>query len=89
LAIAQRLLKWGVWHGPLTLQVMDDGQQARLLECNPRFGSGVVCSIEAGLAVPEWILRERLGLPLPDQPIAWRDGLCLSRSRRDHFLWLS
>jgi carbamoyl-phosphate synthase large subunit len=89
LAIAQRLLRWGRWHGPLTVQVICDGQAAYLLECNPRFGSGVGCSIEAGLAAPEWILRERLGLPLPDQPISWRDGLCMSRSRKDHFLWLS
>jgi carbamoyl-phosphate synthase large subunit len=89
LAVAQRLLKWGVWHGPFTVQVMWDGRTASLLECNPRLGSGVACSIEAGLAVPEWILRERLGLPLPEEPISWRDGLCMSRSRKDHFLWLS
>jgi carbamoyl-phosphate synthase large subunit len=89
IAMAERLLAWGRWHGPLTVQVIDDGQAAWLLECNPRFGSGVTCSIEAGLNVPEWILRERLGLPLPETPVEWRDGLCMTRSRKDHFLWLS
>jgi carbamoyl-phosphate synthase large subunit len=83
------LLRWGKWHGPLTVQVIYDGSRAWLLECNPRFGSGVTCSIKAGLAIPEWILRERLGLPLPTSRPQWRDGLCLTRSRKDHFVWLS
>lgn len=87
--IVERLLTWGRWHGPLTVQVIDDGQNAWLIECNPRFGSGTTCSIEAGLNSPEWILRERLGLALPSQQVHWRDGLCMTRSRADHFLWLS
>ena len=88
-SMTARLLTWGSWHGPLTVQVMNDGRINWLLECNPRFGSGVTCSIEAGLSIPEWILRERLNLPLPDEPVRWRDGLCMTRSREDYFLWLS
>jgi carbamoyl-phosphate synthase large subunit len=87
--IVERLLTWDRWHGPLTVQVIDDGEKAWLIECNPRFGSGTTCSIEAGLNSPEWILRERLGLPVPDQAVQWRNGLCMTRSRADHFLWLS
>ena len=87
--MVERLVAWDRWFGPLTVQVMDDGRRVWILECNPRFGSGVTCSIEAGLAAPEWILRERLGLPLPNEPASWRDGLCLTRSRKDHFRWLS
>lgn len=86
--IATQLLSWGDWRGPLTVQVMHDGEKAWLLECNPRFGSGVPLSIEAGLDVPSWILRERLGLPLPEKPIEWRDGLCMTRYRKEKFLWL-
>ena len=88
-SMTERLLAWDRWLGPVTVQAMYDGAKAWILECNPRFGSGVTCSIEAGLAVPEWILRERLALPLPEEPLRWRDGLCMTRSRRDHFLWLS
>jgi carbamoyl-phosphate synthase large subunit len=86
--IAAKLLTWSQWRGPLTVQVMHDGQNAWLLECNPRFGSGVPLSIEAGLDIPTWILRERLGLPLPETPIEWRDGLCMTRYRKENFLWL-
>lgn len=87
-AIAAQLLSWSKWRGPLTVQVMHDGEKPWLLECNPRFGSGVPLSIEAGLDIPSWILRERLGLPLPEKPIEWRDGLCMTRYRKEQFLWL-
>ncbi|MFM8982130.1 MAG: ATP-grasp domain-containing protein [Spartobacteria bacterium] len=87
-AIAAQLLSWSKWRGPLTVQVMHDGEKAWLLECNPRFGSGVPLSIEAGLDIPNWILRERLGLPLPESPLKWRDGLCMTRYRKEKFLWL-
>ena len=89
LGITEKLLAWKMWRGPLTVQVMFDGTDGWLLECNPRFGSGATCSVEAGLAMPEWILRERLGLPLPGKPIEWRDDLCMTRARKDYFLWLS
>ncbi len=77
------------WYGPLVFQVIDDGTNAWLIECNPRFGSGATCSIEAGLDMPRWILREYLGRPLPKGPIEWRAGLCMTRSRKDWFVWLS
>jgi carbamoyl-phosphate synthase large subunit len=86
--MADKLLRWGDWHGPLTVQVIFDGRFAYMLECNPRFGSGVTCSIEAGLVFPEWVLRERLGLPLPDAPVKWRDRMCMTRSWKDHFIEL-
>jgi carbamoyl-phosphate synthase large subunit len=86
LAQAEHLLQWNRWFGPVTVQVVGEGQDASLIECNPRIASGATCSIEAGLAVPEWILRERLGMPLPASPVSWQDGVCMTRSLRDHFL---
>lgn len=75
----------GSWFGPLTVQVMDDGKKTWILECNPRLGSGTTCSIEAGLAIPDWILRHRLDLPCPTEPVTWRTGVGSTRSREDHF----
>jgi biotin carboxylase len=89
LAEVHKLLSLEGWYGPLVIQVIDGRDGAYLIECNPRFGSGAPCSIEAGLDMPRWIIREALGRPLPPGPIEWRDGLCMTRSRRDHFLWLS
>ena len=75
--------------GPLTLQIMDTGEEAFFLECNPRFGSGVTCAIEAGLDIPRWIIREYLRRPLPKERLKWNSGLCMTRSRKDYFVWLS
>jgi carbamoyl-phosphate synthase large subunit len=86
LALSERLLQWNRWFGPVTVQVVLEGEDAYVLECNPRIAGGATCSIEAGLAVPEWILRERLDLPLPGSRIVWQDDLCMTRSLRDHFL---
>ncbi|NJD20607.1 MAG: ATP-grasp domain-containing protein [Gemmatimonadetes bacterium] len=85
LAAAERLLGWGRWFGPVVVQVILDGASAYVIDANPRAGSGITCSIHAGLAVPEWILRERLGLPLPEGILQWREGIGMSRSTRDHF----
>ena len=89
LEIASRVLNLPGWRGPINIQIMQSRDGPRLLEVNPRFSSGITCAIEAGLEAPRWILKERLGRPLPEKPIAWRSGLCMTRSRRDHFLWLS
>ena len=89
LALAEKVAAIPGWHAPLNVQVMRTAQGSFLLEVNPRFSSGVACAIEAGLDGPRFILRERLGRPLPERPIEWRSGLCMTRSRKDHFLWLS
>lgn len=87
--VSATLLDLGGWVGPITIQTIDDGRVAYVIECNPRFGSGVPCSIRAGLNVPRWILRERLGREVPQTPIDWKEGLCMTRSLKDHFIWLS
>jgi carbamoyl-phosphate synthase large subunit len=89
LEVAERALRLPGWYGPMNVQVIDAAGGPLLVEVNPRFGSGVTCSIEAGLDVPRYILRERLGLAPTAGPVQWKSGLCMTRSRKDHFLWLS
>ena len=89
LEIASRACAIPGWYGPLNLQIMRTPAGPFLLEVNPRFSGGVTCSIEAGLDGPRFLLRERLGRPLPEGPVEWRSGLCMTRSRKDHFVWLS
>lgn len=89
LSVADRVLSIPGWYGPINIQILDAAGGPMLIEINPRFAGGVTCAIEAGLDSPRWILRERLGRSLPEGRVEWRPGLCMTRSRRDHFLWLS
>jgi len=58
--------------GPLTIQFIreDATQKLYLLEVNPRFGGGVIASIEAGFNFPLMMLQECLG----QEPIATFEG---------------
>ncbi len=89
LEIAEKVLAQHGWRGPINIQVMDTPSRAFLLEVNPRFSSGHTCAIEAGLDSPRWIIREVLGRSLPEKPVAWQSGLCMTRCKKDYFLWLS
>jgi carbamoyl-phosphate synthase large subunit len=72
------------WEGAITLQFIDGPDGPVVIEVNPRFGGGVTHAIHCGLDMPAWMLRERLGRPLPPPP-AWADGSVMTRCRRDVF----
>ena len=66
--------------GPVTIQFIHDKARDRylLMEINPRLGGGVICSINAGAAIPEMILAEWLGreAAVCDD---WRDNALMAR----------
>lgn len=67
-AQARRLVFAFNLFGPLTAQfkIDQDTGEPMLMEVNPRFGGGVICSIEAGYDYPKFLLSEILGISLPD-----------------------
>ena len=87
--LALRLLSLPGWFGPLNVQIMDTQAGPVLIEVNPRTGSGIPCGIEAGLDFPRWIIRQVLGRPTPTEPVNWKPGLIMTRSRKDYFIWSS
>lgn len=65
--------------GVLNVQVFWDGQQARIIEINPRFGGGFPLSFAAGCRFPDHLLLLASGATtLPDDP-PWTDGLVMLR----------
>ncbi|WP_395454148.1 ATP-grasp domain-containing protein (plasmid) [Azospirillum melinis] len=79
-----RILSQPGWLGPVTLQFIDGPNEPVILEINPRFGGGVTHSIHCGLDMPRWLMRERLGRPLPSSP-TWNSGSVMTRCLRDIF----
>ena len=81
---ALRLLSLCDLEGPVTLQAIEqeDGEYC-FIEVNPRFGGGVILSIEAGADYPRLILREALGRPV--EAVKWEDGLLMIRSFAETF----
>lgn len=66
--------------GPITLQFLHDLDRDRwlLMEVSPRLGGGVICSIYAGAPIPEYILRESMGMEV--EPCTdWKSGLLMAR----------
>lgn len=62
---AETLRQTGL-RGAVTIQMLIDNSSGclMLMEINPRLGGGAVCSCIAGAPLPEFILRDCLGLPL-------------------------
>ena len=62
IAMSREVLSKFSFHGPVTLQFLEDTDKNRflLMEINPRLGGGVICSIFAGAPITDYILRESL-----------------------------
>lgn len=70
--------------GPLTLQYLHDLDTDRylLMEINPRLGGGVVCSIFSGAPIPDYLLKEALGVPV--HPTSdWSDHTLMARYQKE------
>lgn len=64
--LSRRVIEAFRLRGPVTIQYLHDLDTDRfmLMEVNPRLGGGVVCSIQAGAPIAEYIVREALGQSL-------------------------
>ena len=60
------VLSKGAFRGPVNIQFIKDldNGKAYVMEINPRFGGGVITSIEAGADTPSYVLKEYLGQDL-------------------------
>ncbi len=83
-ALAARTLETLDLRGAVTIQLLEraepqPGQERfMLMEINPRLGGGAVCSVHAGACLPEFILRDSLGMPL--EPCRdWIPGTLITR----------
>jgi carbamoyl-phosphate synthase large subunit len=79
----QRILNRGGFRGPITLQAIEQEGRFWFLEINPRFGGGVILSMQAGAEYARLCVREALGRPV--EPVTWRAGVLMTRAYREIF----
>lgn len=84
--LAKSILAEDNFRGPVTLQFIREKKKGLLyvIEINPRFGGGVIASIEAGVNIPLLLLNDYFHLP--QAPIQhWKEGLLMMRAYREIF----
>lgn len=79
----RRIMNHKGFKGPVTLQCIENGRGVYFTEINPRFGGGVILTIEAGYDYPRMIIREHLGLPPLEYE--YKQDLLMLRSMRETF----
>lgn len=80
IAIADKILRSGEFRGPITIQFITEQNEMRyyVMEINPRFGGGVIASIEAGSMVLEMLLDEYEGKEIVEQN-DWKEDILMTR----------
>lgn len=86
--LSKLILSKGDFRGPITIQFIRDSANGKtyIMEINPRFGGGVLASIEAGANSPGFILDELLGIPI-NENTEWSDNLIMTRSFRETYFY--
>lgn len=73
--------------GPCTLQcIEDDSGDLWWIEGNPRFGGGVILSMEAGADYTKCVINDIYGLK-NDPIIHWQENLIMTRADREFFIY--
>lgn len=80
IAIAKKILRLGEFRGPITIQFITDQNEKNyyVMEINPRFGGGVIASIEACSMSLEMLLDEYEGKEIEEQ-IDWKENILMTR----------
>lgn len=81
-----KILRICKFKGPLTMQFIKEEKTTKLfiMEINPRFGGGVIVSIEAGADIPTMILKDYFGIA--NKPVYdWKEHLLMTRAYREVF----
>lgn len=84
---SEKILQAAPFEGPITLQFLRERSTRELyiMEINPRFGGGVINSIEAGFDIPLLLLQEYMHLPVG--PVSsWKENLVMMRTFKEIFV---
>lgn len=83
----KKILITGIFKGPINIQFIRDIKtgETYIMEINPRFGGGVILTIEAGANFPLFILKEFSKIDIQPEN-EWVENLVMARSFRETFI---
>jgi carbamoyl-phosphate synthase large subunit len=86
--MSKEILIRGSFLGPITIQFIRDNITSitYIMEINPRFGGGVLASIEAGADSTQVLIDELLSLPIAENN-EWKENLIMTRSFRETYFY--
>jgi carbamoyl-phosphate synthase large subunit len=86
--LSNEILGKGNFKGPITIQFIRDSETGKtyIMEINPRFGGGVLASIEAGANSAQVLIDELLGISV-DINNRWKENLIMARSFRETYFY--
>ncbi|MCX7986415.1 MAG: ATP-grasp domain-containing protein [Bacteroidales bacterium] len=85
--LSKKILGAAAFCGPITIQFLRERSTGKIyvMEINPRFGGGVINTIEAGFDIPSILLKEYLNLPI-ETVDSWQENLMMMRTFKEIFL---
>ncbi len=83
-----RILSIGGFEGPITLQAIKSQSDGEFyfIEINPRFGGGVIHSLQAGARFDLAVISEAAGVEPPNCD-SWQENLVMMRANREFFTY--
>lgn len=86
--LSEEILNKGKFRGPVTIQFIRNAETSEtyIMEINPRFGGGVLASIEAGANSAQVLIDELLGLPVSVNT-SWKENIIMTRSFRETYFY--
>lgn len=86
--VAADILSTNIFKGPVTIQLflMRDSKSYRLIEINPRIGSGAYASIYAGANYCTAILNNYLNIS-NELVINWKSGVLMTRTFKEYYFY--
>jgi carbamoyl-phosphate synthase large subunit len=84
--IASKILKTKNFKGPVTIQLfmLNNSTDYRMIEINPRIGSGAYASMYAGANLCKFIINNFLGI-INDEMITWKNGIIMTRTFKEFY----
>lgn len=88
IGLSEEIIKKAAFKGPITIQFIRDTKtnETFVMEINPRFGGGVLASIEAGADSTQVLIDELLGLPVTVNT-SWKEHVVMTRSFRETYFY--